>query len=135
MRLLRETFLFGVAGTLGFFVDTGVLYLAKASLGLFGARAVSFVAAVFATWLFNRSLTFRHRRSGMGAHKEFVAYLLLMGAGGAMNYGVYAWLIVSYAIVAQNPILGVAAGSIAGMFLNFLSSKTLLFRRRVRPLD
>ena len=51
MKALRELFWFGVAGTLGFVVDTGVLYLLKGWMGLVVGRLFSFLAAVFATWV------------------------------------------------------------------------------------
>lgn len=127
-KFLREAVFFGLAGAFGFVVDTAVLYLLKDALGLFYARFFSFLAAVFSTWLVNRRLTFRDRKSGLSARREFSTYLLLMLAGGIVNYGVYAWLIVSYAVVVEHPVLGVAAGSLAGMAVNLASSRLLLYR-------
>ena len=99
----REFFFFGLAGTFGFVVDTAVLYLLRGYLGPFYARIFSFLTAV-------------------------TIYLILMLAGGSVNYGIYAWLIVSYQLVLQYPIIGVAAGSIAGLAVNLLSSRFLLYR-------
>jgi putative flippase GtrA len=124
----REFFFFGLAGTFGFVVDTAVLYLLRGYLGPFYARIFSFLTAVFATWLLNRSITFREQRSGLSVQREFTIYLILMLAGGSVNYGIYAWLIVSYQLVLQYPIIGVAAGSIAGLAVNLLSSRFLLYR-------
>lgn len=128
MKTIREFLLFGVAGVFGFIVDTAVLYLLAGSLGPFYARAVSFLAAVFATWTMNRLFAFRERTSAMSKRREFVIYLVLMLAGGAANYGVYSWLVVSYPLVQQHLVIGVAAGSIAGMFINFMVSRYFLFR-------
>ena len=128
MRFLRELFFFGLAGAFGFLVDTAVLYLLRGSLGPFYARIFSFLAAVFATWLMNRRLTFRDRQSGLSAQREFASYLILMLAGGTVNYGVYAWLIISYQLVLQHPVIGVAAGSLVGMAVNLVSSRFLLYR-------
>jgi putative flippase GtrA len=127
-KLLREVFFFGLVGVFGFVVDAAILYILKDSLGLFYARFFSFLAAVFSTWVVNRSLTFRDRKSGLSARREFSRYLLFMLGGGIVNYGVYAWLIVSYLVALENPILGVAAGSLAGMTVNLLSSRLLLYR-------
>jgi putative flippase GtrA len=124
----RDFFFFGLAGTFGFVVDTAVLYLLRGYLGPFYARIFSFLTAVFATWLMNRSITFRERRSGLSAQREFAIYLILMLAGGSINYGIYAWLIVSYQLVLQFPIIGVAVGSIAGLAVNLASSRFLLYR-------
>ncbi|ACO77817.1 hypothetical protein AvCA_16020 [Azotobacter vinelandii CA] len=57
-----------------------------------------------------------------------MAYLLLMLIGGGVNYGVYAWLIVSSPFASQYPVVGVAAGSLAGMFVNLVNSRYLLYR-------
>lgn len=128
MRFFREFFLYGVSGVIGFVADATVLYALKGSMGLFAARAVSFLAAVLVTWIFNRAITFSHRQSGLKKGNEFAAYLLLMLVGGCVNYGVYAWLIMAYELVARHPILGVATGSLAGMLVNLASSRWLLFR-------
>ncbi len=124
----REFFFFGLVGAFGFAVDTSVLYLLRGSLGPFYARICSFLIAVFATWLMNRSITFRQRRSGLSALREFAIYLILMLAGGSVNYGIYAWLIISYQLVLQHPVIGVAAGSLAGMSVNLASSRFMLYR-------
>lgn len=129
MRLLRELAFFGLGGVVGFLVDAGVLYALRQTLGLFGARGCSFLAAVLATWVFNRSITFKHRRSGLDAGSEFVTYFALMLFGGAINYGVYAWLVVSYEIVFEMPVIGVAVGSLAGMAVNLATSRLLIFRK------
>ncbi len=128
MKFLKEVFLFGVGGVSGFIVDTAVLYALWSHLGLFGARFFSFVVAVFVTWAFNRRFTFSNRRSGLKRENEFLAYFLLMLVGGVVNYGIYGWLVVSYAVVVQYPVVGVAVGSLAGMLVNLATSRLFLFR-------
>ena len=123
-------FWFGVAGVIGFLVDVGVLYLLKGALGLYGARVLSFFCAAFSTWLFNRAVTFRGRRSGHSKGKEFGIYLALMTIGGSVNYGVFALLVSRLDLVAQHPAIGVAAGSLAGMVVNLVTSRFMLFRHR-----
>ena len=127
---MTQFLLFAVSGTLGFLVDSLTLYLLKGALGLYLARAVSFLAAVFFTWLFNRSLTFRHQRSGYSWLSEFGVYLALMAAGGSVNYLVFSLLVFFLPVVHAEPIIGVAAGSIAGKFVNWVTSKYFLFRKR-----
>ena len=129
MPFLREIFLFGIAGGIGFLVDAGVLYLLKAAFGLYVARVVSFLAAAFTTWLVNRNLAFQARKSGVSLHKEFSAYLALMTSGGLVNYALYAWLVTSLNLAAQYPVIGVAVGSLGGMLVNFLTARFLLFKR------
>ena len=130
MRIIKELFLFGLVGVLGFAVDTMVLYALIESMGPFYARLFSFVAAVFATWLANRNLTFREKKSNLTKPAEFAAYFGLMLLGGAVNYGTYAWLIIKVPSILLNPIIGVAAGSIAGLCINFATSRMIIFRVR-----
>lgn len=112
-------------------VDTAVLYLLRGCWGPFIARGFSFFAAVLVTWLFNRAITFKKKRSGMNPQNEFFSYLLLMLGGGVINYGLYSWLITAYKIVLENPIIGIAAGSIAGMVVNLATSRFILFRKDI----
>jgi putative flippase GtrA len=125
---------FGLVGTLGFVVDAGLLRLLLiAGLGYYAGRLVSFLAAATTTWILNRSFTFR-REAERRVHpaREWLAYLALMVAGGAVNYGVYALAIESAAPVRQYPEIGVALGSLAGMLVNYWSAKTMIFERRPR---
>ena len=126
---MSQFLLFAISGTLGFLVDSLTLYLLKGALGLYLARAVSFLAAVFFTWLFNRSLTFRNQRSGYYRRSEFGVYLALMAVGGSVNYLIFSLLVFFIPLVHAEPIIGVAAGSIAGMFVNWVTSKYFLFRK------
>ncbi len=127
----RQTLLFGMVGTIGFLVDSTVLYLLKGAVGLYWGRAISFFCAAATTWLLNRTFTFRGHSSGHGPLKEMFVYIGLMMLGGAVNYLVYAVLVANSALVVAFPILGVAAGSLAGMGVNLLTSRFLLFRHAV----
>lgn len=127
--MIRQVFLFAVAGVVGLLVDIAVLYALRDLLGPFYGRAVSFFAAVVATWLVNRSVTFHNRRSGLSLISEFTAYFTLMLVGGAVNYATYSALVVGVELVSRHLFLGVAAGSLAGMLVNFLTSRFLLYRR------
>jgi putative flippase GtrA len=119
---------FGIAGVLGFVVDAGMLYLAlKLGLGPYAGRAVSFFCAVFVTWQFNRRFTFE-RNTTRSVWREWNEYLLAMAFGGACNYGAYAVAIKFLPAGALTPLLAVALGSIAGMFVNFISAKVWVFR-------
>jgi len=128
--VLMEFLRFGVVGMVGFVVDTAVLYAGLAlGLGLFGGRAVSYLVAATTTWALNRAWTFRGRGDGP-VHQQWALFLLVNLIGFAMNYGTYAALIAFVPLVAANPVLGVAAGAIAGMFGNFVLSRQLVFRAR-----
>lgn len=127
--MIRQILFFAVAGVIGLIVDIAVLYAVQGAIGPFYGRAVSFFVAVAATWLVNRSLTFSSRSSGLSRRREFATYFTLMLAGGAVNYGVYSALVLGAGLVREHLFLGVAAGSLAGMAVNFLTSRYLVFRR------
>ncbi|MGA9575242.1 MAG: GtrA family protein [Lysobacterales bacterium] len=128
MKVVRELVLFGLAGVIGFVVDAGVLYLLKPMLGLYFGRLVSFICAVLTTWIINRQLTFNQRASGLTLKREFSRYLGLMLGGGVVNYMVYALLVYFVEFVARQPVWGVAAGSCAGMLVNYLLARFFIFR-------
>lgn len=127
---VRTFLLFCVAGTLGFAVDAGIVQMLVVVLGWnpYLARLLSFVAAATVTWVFNRSFTFRNDRRD-NVHGEWARYLLAMVAGFSVNFGIYSLLVFHYAAVREMPAIGVAAGSIAGLFVNYLSSRYWVFRR------
>jgi putative flippase GtrA len=119
---------FGVVGTIGFVVDTAVLYAGLAlGLGLYGGRAISYLAAATTTWALNRAWTFRSAGSGP-AWRQWAVFVAVNLIGFACNYGTYAALVWSLPLVAAHPVLGVAAGSLAGMVGNFVLSRRYVFR-------
>jgi putative flippase GtrA len=128
LALLRQFLVFGLVGGGAFLVDVAVLYLLKGLLGLYAARALSFLAATVFTWLINRAVTFSKASSNLSTHAEFVRYFLFVLGGGAVNLLTYAWLIAAVAVIRAHPILGVAAGSVAGMLVNFTLLKWVLFK-------
>ena len=125
---LRGPLLFGVAGVLALGLDIGVLGLLTPWLGLYGARALSFLAAASFTWLFNRRLTFAGPRR-LGLRAEYAAYLASMAMGGAVNLLVYAVTVWAWPLAAAHPALGVALGSLSGMVFNFLAARAVLVAR------
>lgn len=132
---------FAAVGVAGFVVDTAVLYLAKDALGLglYGGRLLSFLVAATATWFLNRTFTFsRPPASALGVRAlvgEWLRFLSVNSIGGLVNYGVYTALVVTVARVAEHPVLGVAAGAIAGLAFNYLGSKHAVFRHRAAQIS
>jgi putative flippase GtrA len=127
-KLLAELFRFGAVGTLGFVVDTATLYLALTlGAGLYGGRIVSYLAAASANWALNRAWTFRQadrRRPG----RQWILFLIVNLFGFVINYGTYALVVRHWPFAAVHPVIGVAAGSIAGMSGNFLLSRRFVFK-------
>lgn len=129
---IRRFLSFGAVGTIGFVVDSLVLLaLLALGLGKYSGRVVSFFCAATTTWALNRRFTFRPQ-AGQRSRQEWSRYLLVNATGGAVNYGVYAGLVTCLPLVARHPVLGVAAGSIAGLAFNYLGSALIVFPDRTR---
>ncbi len=126
--VLVELMRFTTVGGLGFFVDAGTLRLALIlGLGPWVGRLLSYLAAASFTYLLNRAWTFRDRQ-GQGGARQWARFLLFNLGGFAVNYGVYAVLLVSSATVARWPEIGVGAGALAGLVLNFGLSRRFVFK-------
>lgn len=136
-RLWQSEFLrFAVIGSIAFVIDTIVLYaMLWIGLGHYRGRAVSYLTALTFTWNGNRRITFASTRAhgGQAVAAEWLRYLMANLTGGLVNYSMYAWLVSAFPLVRANPVLGVAAGAIAGLSVNFTLSKLLVFRGKRSP--
>lgn len=125
-KLARQLTSFGGVGAIGFLVDAAVFTITNILLqNLYLSRAVSYLVAASATWFLNRKFTFG--ASERSPWEEWGRFLLLQSAGGAVNYGVYAFLVTAYEFFNAHPIATIAAGSIAGMGVNFTTAKFFVF--------
>ena len=128
MIKLKELFLFGVAGVIGYLGDVFTTLLLHGILGVYVARLPAFVVATTLTWIFNRNITFSvHRSHHESLIKEYFHYTSLMIFGLIVNYIVYA---VSITIIGHGKFaifICVGLGSLSGMAVNYLSSKKYLF--------
>ena len=52
--------------------------------------------------------------------------------GFSVNYAVYALMLWMLPLVHRWPVLGVAAGSVAGLVVNFVLARRFVFRRARR---
>ena len=128
---------FCLVGAVGFVVDVTVLYAAAGLLGWYAARVLSFMAAVTATWWFNRRFTFaataRDKENSGGGNAmsilgEYCKYVGSMLGGAAVNYAAYV-LALRLLHGPWAGAAGVAAGSIAGLAVNFCAARFFVFRR------
>lgn len=125
----REFLSFAAIGAAAFGVDALLLYVAlQAGGGFYASRLLSWTAAATFTWYLNRRLTFRSA-SDAPALRQWLRFLSANGVGGAVNYGVYAIAIAVSAVAREWPVLAVAAGSVAGLALNFALSRRYVFQR------
>jgi putative flippase GtrA len=129
MAVRGQLLAFTVVGTIGFLVDAATLHLAMGMLGtgLYLGRVISYLVAATTTWALNRRFTFHAQRSSVRV-TEWGRFLIANAAGGLVNYGTYAALVATQPTVATHPVIGVAAGSLAGLALNFTLSRYLVFR-------
>jgi putative flippase GtrA len=127
LPLVAQFLRFGTVGAGGFVVDTATVYATRGALGLYGAGAIAYLTAATATWLFNRIWTFRGRGGGP-AHRQWLAFLAANLLGFVLNRGTYAVLVTVSATCADQPVFAVAAGAVAGMFVNFHLSRSVVFR-------
>ena len=120
---------FATAGLAGLLADVAVLYLALfLSAGVVFGRVLSFLAAVWVTWQINRRYTFAGARIE-SPWRQFGRYLLAMLGGGLVNFLAYTAAVLLLPAHPLTPAAAVALGSLAGMGVNFTSSKLLVFRR------
>jgi putative flippase GtrA len=127
--LIGQALRFGVVGTIGFVVDTATVYALHFLLGLdlYSAGAAAYVVAATATWALNRAWTFRGASRERPA-RQWALFLAVQLIGFALNRGTYAALVTFLPLAAAHPVIAVAAGSIAGMGVNFLTARLIVFR-------
>ncbi|HEY8010138.1 MAG TPA: GtrA family protein [Rudaea sp.] len=131
---MRSFVMFCIGGVIGFIVDAGVLQILVTGFAWdrFSARLISFLFAATATWLFNRNYTFRGRRrhSRLG---EWARYVLAMSGGFACNFAAYSALVLAFNVDRQWLVLAVAAGSVAGLGVNYFASRYWIYRKAHHP--
>jgi putative flippase GtrA len=136
--MVREFGRFCVVGGAGFLLDAALLQalISLMGLGPYSARLLSFLGAVTLTWVLNRSYTFHSPARNAFVKGEWLHYTGLMVFGAIVNYAAYAYCLINFPLVAQFPVLGVAAGSFAGLLLNFSTSRYLFSRAlAIRSLE
>jgi putative flippase GtrA len=114
---------FALVGTAGFVVDSAVLYLAMGTLHAnhYSGRLLSFLTAATFTWAMNRRYTFADE------FEPAARVVCPCNHSGRSNYGVYA--AGGFHIIADRPVIGVAAGSLVGLAINFYLSRRMVFNK------
>lgn len=127
-KQIESIFFFGVAGVAGYLVDVSVTVLLEPLLGAYMARIPAFILAATATWLLNRSLAFKSRKSRhTSIYKEYFHYLSLMLSGLIINYTAYAVAIASLPEGVYKIYVAVGIGGLAGMLVNYLFSRKYIY--------
>jgi putative flippase GtrA len=133
--ILSQFLRFGTVGVVGFLVDAGVLMLLLrlTSAGLYASRVVSFLSAATVTWFLNRTFTF-DAGSRTTLAQEWFRFICANAIGGLLNFGVYSALVSFSRLFNLHPALAVAAGSLAGLGVNFGLSRAFIFRPESPPV-
>lgn len=124
MQLLR----FCLVGALVFIAEAMVLALLVQLLMLNPelGRVISFPLAMSLAWYLNRRFTFRSRATAR--LRELGNYALTNMLGLAANLLAYYSLLMFAPAFPFYEMLALAAGSVAGLLLNFLSARWWVFR-------
>jgi putative flippase GtrA len=121
---------FCVVGGIGFVVDFGVLKtVVYFGMGPFGGRIVSVIFATTATWLVNRAWTFRNHGGQRSVLRQLATYFAVQSTGFAANFSVYSSMIVGIAALHGRLLPPMVAGTAAGLVINYLGAKHIVFRR------
>ncbi len=130
-RLIDPAFIrFGFVGGTGFIVDwIGLSLLVRfAHWTPYNARYLSFTVAVAATWLLNRTWTFK-RASSKPTLKEVGSYVAVQLTGGVANIGAYALALHFAPGLKTLLVVPLIIGSAIGLCLTFAGSKYWAFKR------
>lgn len=119
---------FVLVGAIGFLVDAGILTALVNGLGVghYAARAVSFTAAVTATWYMNRRWVFEKlatRKRG----REYTSYLIVQAIGAVINLSIFITVIELVPGLANAPVIPLAIGAAVALLFNFGASSRFVF--------
>jgi len=101
--------------------------VAFAGLNPYAARFISFPVAVLATWVLNRTFTFR-QPSAHGPVKQALYYAGVQFGGGVANIAVYAAALALAPVLKHYLPIALAFGSAAGLCVTYAGSKYIAFR-------
>lgn len=120
---------FAVVGGIGFVVDAGTTEgLVFAGASPLEARVVAIAAAILTTFLLNRTMTFRSDRRGAAAVGEGGRYLVVALAVAAVNYAIYAALVIAFP--GLRPVFAVVVATGFATVLSYLGYSRLVFGAR-----
>ncbi len=123
----RQFLKFGTVGAAGFCVDTALVYgFIGLGLGRIAAGLCAFPFTVSFTWMGNRLFTFRDASREKPA-AQLKKFALVCAVGFVFNRGTYSLMVKFVPLAYQYPVIGLLAGTAAGMFFNFFMSKKHVF--------
>ena len=123
----KEFTLFAFVGVLGFIANVASMLVLAQLTNLYVTGFLAWVIAATATWYFNRLWTFA-KSDYAPVWRQWLQFLAANSLGLALYYTTYALMIYFSAWCAAYPIVAVAGGSIAGLFINYSISRKFVFR-------
>ena len=125
--MTRQFVRFSMVGVAGFLVDASLITLLTNYGGInpLLARLASFLAAATTTWWLNRRFTFAAKDTSLV--RQWLRFMAAMSIGGGVNYAVFTCLVLMLPLVMRQPWTGVAAGSLAGLAVNYYTSRRYVF--------
>ena len=133
---MKQFLRFATVGVLLFVLDAG-FFSAMLRIGcpVVVSRVTAVCVAIFASWLVNRNWTFRGAQAPKDASvREFLKFAATQALGAGVNTLVSLFAYGFAVVAAFGPWAAVAAGSAAGLMVNFIGAKYLVFNRVERPL-
>lgn len=117
---MKQFIKFSVVGSIGFIIDASILLLLINILdvNIVFSRLISFLVAVFITWILNRNFTF-FKKEESKKKKEYSLYLIIQTVGAMLNYFIFIFLIQYNNFFEDYLIISLAISSIITMFFNF----------------
>lgn len=119
---------FVFVGAIGFLIDASILTLLMTGFGFdhYTARAISFTAAVTATWYLNRRWVFERNAVPMSG-REYTSYLFVQFIGAVINLSVFVVVIEFVPRLARLPVIPLAIGAAVALLFNFSASSRFVF--------
>jgi putative flippase GtrA len=124
---------FAAVGGVGFAIDAGVLTVMMKLLGqnLYVSRLLSFSCASLATWLLNRSLTFRTATRNVDiSSSEYARYVTVQIIGALINLLVFVLLVRLHPALSDIPVIPLAVGAVFGLLVNFAGTRFWVYPDR-----
>ena len=126
-RLARQFSRFAVIGVFGFVCDSAIVTTTAPWIGPYAAGLVSYAIVVSINWLLNRVWTFRGHAHD-APHRQWARFFAANIVGFILNRGTYVILVATVPACREHLVLPVAAGALAGMFMNFYLTRRVVFR-------
>jgi len=124
---IRHGLGFLFSGTLAFLIDASILQLLTAVFSIHPilARLVSISGAMVVAWLAHRRFTFRLEVPP--TFLEFVRYAVVGWAAAAINYGIFAAIMLARPITV--PFFALVTSSLVAMVFSYLGMRFAAFRQ------